>query len=121
MGKGGERMISQRECDMIAMSFVRAIKTDEELLERICKIMSKGMKKAKRLVPAKKAAEMLGISVWQLYRIKDDKDGRPQFSYTKGGSQSSPIKFNAVTLIDEYERYLAHKRAVELGRISIVD
>ena len=111
MGKGGERMISQRECDMIAMSFVRAMKTDEELLERICMIMSKGINNAKRLVPAKKAADMLSISVWQLYRIKDDKDGRPQFSYTKGDSKSSPLKFNAVTLVDEYERYLANKRA----------
>ncbi len=103
-------MISPRECEMIAMSLVRTMKTDDDLLERICKIMSKGMKKTKRLISAKKAAEILGISVWQLYRIKDDADGVPQFSYTKGDSQSSPLKFNETTLIEEYERYLANKR-----------
>ena len=56
-----------------------------------------------RLVSAKKAAEMLGISVGHLYHIKEN------FSYVKGESKSSPLRFNEATLQDEYTAYLENE------------
>lgn len=101
-------MITERDANLIAKALATIIKTDDELAKRLASMMKKEPKK--KLVSAKIAAETLGISVWQLYRIKDDEGGRPRFSYTKGASQSSPLKFNAVTLIEEYERFLSSKR-----------
>lgn len=68
--------------------------------------------KSVRYVSPKVAAEMLGISKWQLYRIKDDENGIPRFSYIKSGHEkSSTLKFNASTLLEEYERYISSKGA----------
>lgn len=86
--------------------------SSEEWMMAFAKAQSKMKKPENRLISAKKAADVLGISVWQLYRIKDDEDGRPRFSYTKGNSQSSPLKFNSATLMEEYERFLASSKKV---------
>ena len=51
------------------------------------------------LVSAERAAKMLGISVGHLRRIKE------HFRYVKGGSISSPLKFYADTLKEDYLRY----------------
>lgn len=83
---------------------------NEDWMLAFAKAQQKLRKPEKRLVSAKKAADMLGISTWQLYRIKDGEDGVPQFSYTKGCSQSSPLRFDADKLLGEYERYLSRKR-----------
>lgn len=53
-----------------------------------------------RLISTKQAAEQLGISPGHLYHIKE------HFSYVKGESKSSPLKFNEATLQDEYRNYL---------------
>ncbi|MBR5728594.1 MAG: hypothetical protein IKX61_00070 [Prevotella sp.] len=72
--------------------------------------VTKGKETPKRFVSAKEAARILGISVWQLYRIKDDENGKPRFSYIKSGTEkSSTLKFNAATLVEEYERYISFK------------
>ena len=102
-------MMSDNELRRLAHLIVLEQASNEQWMIAFAKAQSKH-KTQKRLVSAKKAAETLGISVWQLYRIKDDDDGKPQFSYTKGESQSSPLKFDASTLLEEYERYLARKR-----------
>lgn len=52
------------------------------------------------LVSAAKAAEILGISVSRLYHIKNN------FHYVKGGSQSSPLKFDADRLKEDYLLYI---------------
>lgn len=52
------------------------------------------------LVSANKAAEILGISVGHLRRIKE------HLHYVKGGSQSSPLKFDADKLKDDYLNYV---------------
>lgn len=52
------------------------------------------------LVSAAKAAEILGISVSRLYHIKN------HFHYIKGGSQSSPLKFDADRLKEDYLDYI---------------
>lgn len=103
-------MMTDNELKRLAHLIVIEQAQNEDWMLAFAKAQSKLQKTEKRLISSKKAAEMLGISVWQLYRIKDDEDGRPQFSYTKGESQSSPIKFNAATLMDEYERFLARKK-----------
>lgn len=84
---------------------------NSEWMNAFAKAQAHNQKPAETLVSAQKAATILGISVWQLYRIKDDKDGKPQFTYIKGKSQSSPLKFNSATLMEEYERYIAKKKA----------
>lgn len=55
---------------------------------------------ARVLVSARVAAERLGISTSQLYRIKDN------FSYIKGSGRTSSLKFDASRLVDEYQRFL---------------
>lgn len=83
----------------------------EQWMTAFVAAQAKNKKPEKRIVSAKKAAEILGLSVWQLYRIKDDENGMPRFSYIKSGNKkSSTLKFNAVTLVDEYEKYIAKKR-----------
>lgn len=52
----------------------------------------------KRLVPARKAAEILGISKSQLYRIADS------LTHIKGGN--GRLMFNAAAIVGEYERLL---------------
>ena len=103
-------MMSDSELRRLAHYIVLEQASNEKWLAAYAKAQSKLREPEKKLISAKKAADILGISVWQMYRIKDDEDGRPQFSYTKGESQSSPLKFNSATLLDEYDRYLAKKR-----------
>lgn len=84
-----------------------------EWMEAFAKAQTRMQKPEDKLISAQKAAEYLGISVWQLYRIKDDEDGRPQFSYIKGESKSSPLKFQLATLKEEYERFIAKKKSAK--------
>jgi hypothetical protein len=103
-------MMSDNEMRQLAKMIVIEQANNEQWMMAFAKAQAKLQKKERCLVSAKKAAEMLGISVWQLYRIKDDESGRPQFSYTKGESQSSPLKFDSSVLLEEYERYLSRKK-----------
>lgn len=59
-----------------------------------------GIEASTNLVSAAKAAEILGISVGHLRRIKD------HLHYVKGGSQSSPLKFDADRLKEDYLLYI---------------
>ncbi len=113
--------MSDIELRRLAHYIVLEQASNEEWMNSFAKAQSRLMKSEKtKLISAKKAAEMLGISVWQLYRIKDDADGRPQFSYVKNGnSKSSTLKFNAATLMDEYERYIAsNKKIINLPKLA---
>ena len=104
-------MMCQADAMMIARSFYDLLLDDDRLLKKLGKAWGGALQVKPRLVSPAKAANILGISVWQLYHIKDDKDGKPRFSYVKTGkSQSSRLKFNATTIIDEFERYLAEKK-----------
>jgi len=61
----------------------------------------------RRFLSAHEAAEALGISVWQLYRIKD------RFTCIKSGvERSSTLKFDASTLQAEYRDYLQSRSRV---------
>lgn len=105
-------MMTDREIDLLAQRICFYAKQDNELLGKIADMVKKAEKPVKKLISLNDAAKMIGISRWQLYRIKDDVTGKPQFSYVKtGDSQSSPIKFNAATIVEEYERYLASKKS----------
>lgn len=102
-------MMTDLELRKLAHYIVVEQASNEQWLTAFAKAQAKIKKSEKRLISAKKAANMLGISVWQLYRIKDDEDGVPQFSYTKGSAKSSPLKFDASRLIGEYNMFLAKK------------
>ena len=106
-------MMTDREIDLLAQRICFYAKQDNELLGKIADMVKKAENPVKKLISLKEAAKMIGISHWQLYRIKDDVTGKPQFSYVKtGNSQSSTLKFNAATIVEEYERYLAaHKNS----------
>ena len=114
--------MTDNEMRRLAHLIVMEQAQNEEWMLAFAKAQAKLQKHEKRLVSAKKAAEILGISTWQLYRIKDNEDGIPQFSYTKGGSQSSPLRFDADKLLDEYERYISSKRmkVVQMKPIAAV-
>lgn len=73
------------------------IEMGDQLEDRILKAHKRD---AKRLVSVKTAADMLGISPSQLYRIKD------HFTYIKGNGRTSSLKFDAGRLVDEYQRFL---------------
>lgn len=100
------------ELRKLAKMIVQEQARSSEWMNAFAKAQAHNQKPAETLVSAQKAATILGISVWQLYRIKDDEDGRPQFTYIKGDSKSSPIKFNSATLMEEYERYVAKKKKI---------
>ena len=69
-----------------------------------------GVDASTNLVSASKAAEILGISVGHLRRIKD------HLHYVKGGSQSSPLKFDADRLKEDYLLYIkSTKRKAVFG------
>lgn len=59
-----------------------------------------GIDASTNLVSASEAAEIIGISVGHLRRIKD------HLHYVKGGSQSSPLKFDADRLKEDYLDYI---------------
>lgn len=105
--------LSYNELQTLSRLIVQEQANNPEWMAAYVKAQSQLQNKEERLVSAKEAAARLGISVWLLYRIKDDENGRPQFSYRKGASQSSPLRFNAATLMEEYDRYLAKNRAAK--------
>ncbi len=113
-------MMSDNELRRLAHLIVLEQASNEQWMIAFAKAQSKLQKPQKKLVSAKIAADTLGISVWQLYRIKDDEDGRPQFSYTKGESQSSPLKFDASTLLEDYERYLARRKSSKVIQMKAI-
>lgn len=104
-------MMTEREIDLLAQRICFYAKNDDELLEKVAKFIGKSSKPEPRLVSTKRAAEIIGISEWQLYHIKDDEDGRPQFTYVKAGnSKSARLKFDASVIREEYERFLSKKK-----------
>ena len=104
-------MMTEREIDLLAQRICFYAKNDDELLEKVAKFIGKSAKPEPRLVSTKTAAEIIGISEWQLYHIKDDEDGKPQFTYVKTGkSKSARLKFDASVIREEYERFLAKKK-----------
>lgn len=106
-------MLTEVELRTLARMIVQEQAENEQWMMAYAKAQSKIAKPEKKLISPQKAADMIGISVWQLYRIKDDENGIPNFSYVKAGkSKSSPLKFNAATLIEEYERFLAKKQKI---------
>ena len=111
-------MMTDSEMRRLAHYIVVEQASNEQWLTAYAKAQSKLREPQRRLISAKEAASMLGISVWQLYRIKDDDNGAPQFSYTKGNAKSSPLKFNSATLLEEYERYLS-KQKNKIVEISV--
>lgn len=102
--------MTDEELRRLARFIVQEQAENDRWMESFARAQARLGEQCRRLVSAKTAAEMLGISVWQLYRIKDDDNGVPRFSYTKGGSQSSPLRFNPDTIVDEYESYLAETK-----------
>ena len=105
-------MMTDLELSKLSDMIVQRLTQNEKWMMAFAKTMAKLQKPAEKLVSPAKAAEILGISVWQLYHIKDDEDGRPRFSYVKtGNSKSSPLKFNAATILEEYDRYLSQKKS----------
>ncbi len=106
-------MMSEYELKRLAQLIVIEQANNEEWMLSFARAQSKLQDHGGVMVSAKKAADMLGISVWQLYRIKDDENGNPQFSYTKGCSHSSPLKFNSETLVGEYQKVLEKKKSMQ--------
>lgn len=103
-------MTNEKELMAIARAVMSAMATDAALAKSVAKQME-SLRKEKRLITAKEAARLLHISVWTLYRIKNYPDGSPVFSCVKTGkSQSSTLRYNEATLMDEYERYIAWRR-----------
>mgnify|MGYP002625432446 CR=1 FL=1 len=99
-------MMSDVEMRKLAHYIVLEAREDEELLVKVAKMLQKsGKTEQRRNVNAKVAADMLGISVRQLRRIKDS------FSYMKTGTaQQAGIMFNANTLHEEYDAYIASRQ-----------
>ncbi len=102
--------MTDSELQRLAHMIVLEQASNEKWMAAFAKACAGLQQSEQKLISAHKAADMLGISVWQLYRIKDDEEGKPRFSYTKGKSKSSPLKFNAATLLDEFERYLSQNK-----------
>lgn len=98
--------MSIEEIDLLAVKIAEHLMNDDRFAEKVAKAI--GGRPAKKLVSAKEAAAMLGISVMQLYHIKDDENGVPRFSYIKtGSSKQASLKFDSSKLMKEYERYIA--------------
>lgn len=98
--------MSIEELDILAAKIAEHLVSNDRFVEKMAKAV--GGRPAKKLVSAKEAAAMLGISVMQLYHIKDDENGVPRFSYMKTGkSKQASLKFDSSKLMKEYERYIA--------------
>ena len=98
--------MSIEELDILAAKIAEHLMNDDRFVEKMAKAISH--KPVKKLISAKDAAAMLGISVMQLYHIKDDENGVPRFSYIKtGSSRQASLKFDSSKLMTEYERYIA--------------
>ena len=93
------------EIKKIAKAIIEEALQNDALLRKIASYGQLQGKGGERLVTAKEAAKMLGISVSHLYHIKDDENGVPQFNYIKGNGKQAPLRFNANTLMSDYERY----------------
>ena len=65
-------MMSEYELKRLAKLIVIEQANNEEWMLSFARAQSKLQDHGGVMVSAKKAADMLGISVWQLYRIKDD-------------------------------------------------
>ena len=63
------------ELRKLAKMIVQEQARSSEWMNAFAKAQAHNQKPAETLVSAQKAATILGISVWQLYRIKDDEDG----------------------------------------------
>lgn len=104
-------MLSDLELRKLARMIVEEQAENEQWMMNFAKAQSKLKEKERRLVSPEEAAKMIGISVWQLYHIKDDEHGNPRFSYVKSGeSRSSRLKFDASVIVDEYSRFLASRK-----------
>lgn len=99
-------MMSDVELRKLAHYIVVEAREDDVLLAKVAKMLQKfSVKQERRNVNAKVAADMLGISVRQLRRIKE------HFSCVKTGtSKQAGIMFNANTLQQEYDAYIALKQ-----------
>lgn len=98
--------MSIEELDILAAKIAEHLMSDDRFVEKVAQ--AAGRRPASKLVSAKDAAAMLGISVMQLYHIKDDENGMPRFSYIKAGSaKSATLKFDLSKLMKEYEQYIA--------------
>jgi len=98
--------MSIEEIDLLAAKIAEHLMNDDRFADKVAKAI--GSRPVKKLVSAKEAAAMLGISVMQLYHIKDDENGAPRFSYIKtGSSKQASLKFDLSKLMKEYERYIA--------------
>ena len=103
--------MSDMEIRMLAKYIVAEASQDEALLDKVISAVHRVRKKEKKLITAKEAAMKLGISVWSLYRLKSYPSGEPVFSCVKtGNTKSSTLRYNANTVVEEYDRYLAFKR-----------
>ena len=100
--------MSIEELDILAAKIAQHLIDNDRFMEKMAKAMSH--KPVKKLISAKEAAAMLGISAMQLYHIKDDENGVPRFSYIKAGAaKSASLKFDSSKLMEEYERYIANR------------
>lgn len=94
------------EIKKIAKAIIDEALQNDALLKKIASMVQSPAKAPVRLVTAREAASMLGISVGHLRSIKDDENGMPRFSYVKTGSgKNCALRFNANTLMSDYERY----------------
>lgn len=98
--------MTDNELRRLARMIVQEQSRNEEWMNAFAKASSRIRSAEMGMVSAKRAAEILGISVWQLYRIKDNEDGTPRFTYVKGCSKSSPLRFDSSLLRKEYDAYL---------------
>ena len=73
-------------------------------------ILKSQKRDARRLVSVKTAADMLGISPSQLYRIKDN------LTYVKGAGRTASLKFDATTLIERYSQYILTKNTYNANK-----
>ena len=96
--------MTTEELKQLAQFMVEAASANKTFMHNLARAMH-DVQQEKRLITAKEAAQMLNISVWTLYRIM------PAFSAIKtGSSKSSTWRFNADTLLQEYENYLVSRQ-----------
>lgn len=103
--------MTEYELRRLAKMIVEIQSQDEAWLMAFAKAQAKLRMETPRLVSAKEAAAMLGISADRLYRIKDE----AHLTYIKGGGRSCRVKFDANVIVREYEEYL--KKSTEGCRI----
>lgn len=102
------------EIRMLAKYIVEESNSDGAVLDKIISVVVTGDKSERRLVSAKKAAEILGISTSLLYKTKCYPDGRPILTCMKLGSNKSNIlRYDANKIVLEWEAYAAWKRRMK--------